>query len=173
YKKLLVLVNTKLGACLPASDFPSENPRPQTRNFPYTNTLATIKEMKRIYLLTIAIVFASCSNKINLNQLTGTWIETESSDMYESNRIREISFFENGTYQHRTYNLNDSLLSKFDGTFELNKETNTIKITNSGYKLKDMNLNKLTESELKAVIIEHMDGIEDIEFTAELHFIKK
>lgn len=42
YKKLLVLANTKLVARLPASDFPSENPRPQTRNFPYTNTLAPI-----------------------------------------------------------------------------------------------------------------------------------
>jgi len=37
---LLVLANTKFVACLLASDFPSENPRPQTRNFPYTNTLA-------------------------------------------------------------------------------------------------------------------------------------
>ena len=42
YKKLLVLANTKLVARLPASDFPSENPRPQTRNFPYTNTLVAI-----------------------------------------------------------------------------------------------------------------------------------
>jgi len=40
YKKLLVLASTKLVARLLASDFPSENPRPQTRNFPYTNTLA-------------------------------------------------------------------------------------------------------------------------------------
>src|SRR5690606_40056359 len=39
YKKLLVLAKSKVVACLPASDFPSENPRPQTRNFPYTNTI--------------------------------------------------------------------------------------------------------------------------------------
>lgn len=32
YKKLLVLVNTKVVACLLASDFPSENSRPLTRN---------------------------------------------------------------------------------------------------------------------------------------------
>ena len=44
YKKLLVLASTKVVACLLASDFPSENPRPQTRNFPYTNTLAVIKK---------------------------------------------------------------------------------------------------------------------------------
>jgi hypothetical protein len=42
YKKLLVLANTKFVAYLLASDFPSENPRPQTRNFPYTNTLGFI-----------------------------------------------------------------------------------------------------------------------------------
>ena len=46
YKKLLVLANTKFVACLPASDFPSENPRPQTRNFPYTNTLQSIQKEK-------------------------------------------------------------------------------------------------------------------------------
>jgi hypothetical protein len=42
YKKLLVLAKSKLVARLPASDFPSENPRHQTRNFPYTNTLAVM-----------------------------------------------------------------------------------------------------------------------------------
>ena len=43
YKKLLVLVKPLLVACLLASDFPSENPRSQTRNFPYTYTLCVIK----------------------------------------------------------------------------------------------------------------------------------
>ncbi len=42
YKKLLVLPKPMLVARLLASDFPSENPRTQTRNFPYTNTLAPI-----------------------------------------------------------------------------------------------------------------------------------
>ena len=41
---MLVLANTKLVARLPASDFPSENPRTQTRNFPYTNTLPVMVE---------------------------------------------------------------------------------------------------------------------------------
>ena len=36
YKKLLVLPKSMLVARLLASDFPSENPRTQTRNFPYT-----------------------------------------------------------------------------------------------------------------------------------------
>jgi len=31
-------------ACLPASDFPAENPRTQTRNVPYTKTLALMLE---------------------------------------------------------------------------------------------------------------------------------
>ncbi|WP_232732024.1 hypothetical protein, partial [Confluentibacter lentus] len=44
YKKLLVLANTKLVACLLASDFPSENPRPETRNFPYTTTLGLMRK---------------------------------------------------------------------------------------------------------------------------------
>jgi pyrimidine deaminase RibD-like protein len=45
YKKLLFLAGTKFVACLLASDFPSENPRTQTRNFPYTNTLPHIHKM--------------------------------------------------------------------------------------------------------------------------------
>jgi len=35
-----------LVARLLASDFPSENPRTQTRNFPYTNRWAQLKKMK-------------------------------------------------------------------------------------------------------------------------------
>jgi len=46
YKKLLVLANIKVVACLLASDFPSENPRPQTRNFSYTNTLPVMLNKK-------------------------------------------------------------------------------------------------------------------------------
>ena len=48
YKKLLVLAGTKLVARLPASDFPSENPRSQTRNFPYTNTFVSMHLYERI-----------------------------------------------------------------------------------------------------------------------------
>ena len=36
---MLVLAKPMLVARLLASDFPSENPRTQTRNFPYTSTL--------------------------------------------------------------------------------------------------------------------------------------
>jgi len=42
YKKLLVLAKPMLVACLLASDFPSENPRSQTRNFSYTRPLGAI-----------------------------------------------------------------------------------------------------------------------------------
>ncbi|WP_117174965.1 hypothetical protein [Mariniflexile rhizosphaerae] len=54
-KKLLVLAKPKFVALLLASDFactsslrscPSENPRTQTRNFPYTYTLPTSKNIK-------------------------------------------------------------------------------------------------------------------------------
>src|SRR5690606_8692456 len=65
YKKLLVLASTKFVACLPASDFPSENHRPQTRNFPYTNTLgSTMKKLSftLIFSLISTLTFAcSCS----------------------------------------------------------------------------------------------------------------
>tara|TARA_R110002049_G_scaffold308805_1_gene514147 strand:+ start:13304 stop:13561 length:258 start_codon:yes stop_codon:yes gene_type:complete len=41
---LLVLAKPKSVARLLASDFPSENPRTQTRNFPYTKRCATYKK---------------------------------------------------------------------------------------------------------------------------------
>jgi hypothetical protein len=76
YKKLLALANTKLVACLLASDFPSENPRPQTRNFPYTNTLAIIMKQTFSILITLLISingFAQCDD-IDKLELGGTYL---------------------------------------------------------------------------------------------------
>tara|TARA_R110002167_G_scaffold362349_1_gene581407 strand:+ start:377 stop:1222 length:846 start_codon:yes stop_codon:yes gene_type:complete len=66
---LLILVKP-FGRCLFAnSDFPAENPRTQTRNVPYTNTLQTIKTMMKIlnklYGILIILSFLSCSNDDN------------------------------------------------------------------------------------------------------------
>jgi hypothetical protein len=41
YKKLLFCAKSKGRCTFATSDFPSENPRTQTRNFPYTKPLAT------------------------------------------------------------------------------------------------------------------------------------
>jgi hypothetical protein len=41
-KHCLFWLNRLVVARLPASDFPAENPRTQTRNFPYTKTLVVI-----------------------------------------------------------------------------------------------------------------------------------
>src|SRR5690606_9607059 len=80
YKKLLVLAKSKVVARLPASDFPSENPRPQTRNFPYTNTLATSKEitqisMKLLLYIFISIILISC--RTNNSENTQTLLDKE------------------------------------------------------------------------------------------------
>ena len=47
YKKLLLLGLNKGRCTFATSEFPSEIPRTQTRNFPYTNTLQIIVQ-KRI-----------------------------------------------------------------------------------------------------------------------------
>jgi hypothetical protein len=67
YKKLLVLANTKLVACLLASDFPSENPRPQTRNFPYTNTLGIIMTNIQILIIFLFSIGVSAQNISEIN----------------------------------------------------------------------------------------------------------
>ncbi len=55
---MLVLPKPMLVARLLASDFPSENPRTQTRNFPYTSTLGNILRMKeKLSLIIIFFVF--------------------------------------------------------------------------------------------------------------------
>ena len=143
------------------------------RNLLLYKTVSYNLKMKKILILIVAAFFASCNDKIDLSQFTGTWIENESREMFEPNRTREITFFDNGTYQNRIYDKKGSLIDKFDGTFEINKEVNKIIITNSGYKLKDMNLTKLTEHELKVTLIEQLEEIEELEITTELHYIKK
>lgn len=110
--------------------------------------------MKNIYLLTALIVFLSCNNKIDLNHLQGKWIETKSSEKSNPETIKEISFSANGTYQFREYNLKDSLKTSFVGTFDLEHNMNTIHFTNTGLKLKDMSLKKLTKSEMTVEIFE-------------------
>lgn len=47
---LTLVLNRMVFARLLASDFPSENPRSQTRNFPYTNTLPVIMTRPEIRL---------------------------------------------------------------------------------------------------------------------------
>ncbi|MFV9552531.1 hypothetical protein [Algibacter sp. PT7-4] len=63
YKKLLFLAKSKGRCTFATSDFPSENPRTQTRNFPYTNTLYAIKNQNMNQARTIAtmtFLFISC-----------------------------------------------------------------------------------------------------------------
>jgi len=65
YKKLLVLANPKFVVRLLASDFPSENPRSQTRNFSYTKPLCfqktaknrNLKNKKRIVTKLVNILY--------------------------------------------------------------------------------------------------------------------
>ncbi|WP_108868699.1 hypothetical protein [Aquimarina aquimarini] len=124
-------------------------------------------KIKKILVLPLIIISFSCSNEISLNYLTGTWVENESSDLYDSSNIHEIIFSEDGTYQNRILDLKGNVINKFDGTFEIDKEKKIIKITNSGYVIKDMSLTQLTESNLTAKIIEDFEG------TTELSFHKK
>ena len=46
YDKLLVLAKLMTVVRLLASDFPSKNPRTQTRNFPYTQTLNKLSKIR-------------------------------------------------------------------------------------------------------------------------------
>ncbi len=96
YKKLLVLANTKLVARLLASDFPSENPRPQTRNFPYTNTLATI--MKKILLPLIIFGFITLFSFQRKTDSDSYWIAVKS---YPSND-ESFHYVYNGMIIHFT-----------------------------------------------------------------------
>ncbi|WP_157805248.1 hypothetical protein [Confluentibacter citreus] len=93
---MLVLANTKLVARLLASDFPSENPRPQTRNFPYTNTLATI--MKKILLPLIIFGFITLFSFQRKTDSDSYWIAVKS---YPSND-ESFHYVYNGMIIHFT-----------------------------------------------------------------------
>jgi ABC-type tungstate transport system permease subunit len=73
---LLVLAQSKVIACLLASDFPAENPRPQTRNFSYTNTLQNIKDWIRM----------SRDNNTKNPLENGTFIKYEDFKVKDENR---------------------------------------------------------------------------------------
>jgi len=63
---LLILVKP-FGRCsFVTSDFPSENPRIQNRNVPYTNTLATSREMN--IKSTLIIILTICFIQISFGQ---------------------------------------------------------------------------------------------------------
>jgi len=60
---LLVLAKPKLVARLLASDFPSENPRTQTRNFPYTTRCATFEKNTVRQIIFILLIFVTACNE--------------------------------------------------------------------------------------------------------------
>ena len=59
-------LNLKVVACFVTSDFPSENPRTQTRNFPYTKPLANILRVPTISRILRNSVL-TCFRKIRWN----------------------------------------------------------------------------------------------------------
>lgn len=107
-----------LVARLLASDFPSENPRAQTRNFPYTNTLPLIlkKLTMRHFTLVLILVFASCKNE------TKTKIETETESEIVTEKQVES---ENG--------VDKSVSEMWKNFIELNPEFKNEKIPESDF----------------------------------------
>ncbi|WP_406684344.1 hypothetical protein N1F78_01035 [Seonamhaeicola sp. MEBiC1930] len=102
---MLVLAKPMLVASLLASDFPSENPRTQTRNFPYTNRCATFEQnMKNLVLIIIFLTlnissFGQSSNdcyKIKYLDFFGLdqievvkWTQSELDRLLKVNFIKE------------------------------------------------------------------------------------
>jgi hypothetical protein len=88
---LLVLAKPKLVARLLASDFPSENPRTQARNYPYTKPLAVIMKnlLPLMFCLLILSSYKQKSEPEKVKDLTSTSelieetvIEISESDYY-------------------------------------------------------------------------------------------
>src|SRR5690606_24241347 len=119
YKKLLVLDGTKLVACLLASDFPSENPRPQTRNFPYTNTLCTI--MRNILLIILISVYTSSFSQVNIDTSEIKSIRYEwniNPKTKDTTLLTSLIKYKSGFFNWKMESSNDS--TKF-GSFSLSK----------------------------------------------------
>ncbi|MFS4482091.1 hypothetical protein ACKGJY_03680 [Hyunsoonleella sp. 2307UL5-6] len=116
---------------------------------------------KIVLLILITTLINSCKSeyKIDFSEVYGKWTETEKSTGYTAKQIQNLTFEKDGKYQNVVINASsDSIVSSFNGTYELDTENNIIKFTNDGYVLKDMTLKKLTESEMIVEITEEFEG---------------
>ncbi|WP_179016888.1 carboxypeptidase-like regulatory domain-containing protein [Winogradskyella forsetii] len=116
---MLVLAKPKLVAYLLASDFPSENPRTQTRNFPYTKRWHSFMKIRTIILtLGILIGLISCAKKnyvvcglgsdMNLITLESKIIELKRIGIADTT-LASIS----GKIYAKSINKNDTLTDNF------------------------------------------------------------
>jgi hypothetical protein len=72
-----------------ASDFPSENPRTQARNFPYTRPLANIYKMKNLKALFAIFILFGCQKSAKEHIAIGTWNRCNKDGSYWEYKITD------------------------------------------------------------------------------------
>jgi len=83
----------------------------------------------RIFIFSIlALLFISCDRQIELSQLKGSWIPTNSIDNTGMNLSEEMTFDENGNYSGVMLSNGDSLVSEVSGEYHVDKSSKTITI---------------------------------------------
>lgn len=125
---------------------------------------------KAFFFLTFLtfLVFSSCGPKIELKNVYGTWVKINDKDVDTPEAKEEVSFTNDGKYKVTHYN-KDSVDMSFEGTFKLDAETRQIKITNEGYRLKDMTVIKLTETQMSAEVSEEYEGSYTLNYRRQRH----
>tara|TARA_R110002126_G_scaffold22865_1_gene81048 strand:- start:494 stop:1477 length:984 start_codon:yes stop_codon:yes gene_type:complete len=103
------------------SDFPSENPRIQTRNYSYTSTLALIRGMNKLRIILIfTIVFLSCKSETEktkiqfLTEIIPNDIPIEfKQDLIPQNKLIHKGIF-SPDLQEYYYTISDKKFKKFE-----------------------------------------------------------
>lgn len=159
---MLILVKS-FGRCLFAnSDFPAENPRTQTRNFPYTNTLAKIlKKMKQILILFF------------LSFLYNSFGQTK--EIYLNDDLKNISESEfNETTKDFTYNLKfdlDTLIVNVKVLSVKKGEISKQKLDSIKANLSESSKKEINESDI--IVINYFPGLDRCNSGAGSSFLRE
>jgi uncharacterized protein (TIGR03066 family) len=99
--------------------------------------------MRFILLFIISLSFIACQSNQNMD-ITGSWTTTSTQDNTGMNITDKVDFNTDGSYVLTLYSNGDSLVSEMKGSYQIDKNKQTLSITTSGanFKHKIINFDK-------------------------------
>lgn len=91
--------------------------------------------MRIILLFIISLSFMACQSNQNLD-ITGSWTSTSVQDNTGMNITDKVDFNTDGSYVLTMYSNGDSLVSELKGSYEIDKDKQTLIVTTNGASFK-------------------------------------
>jgi uncharacterized protein (TIGR03066 family) len=91
--------------------------------------------MRIILLFIISLSFIACQSNQNLD-IIGSWTTTNVQDNTGMNITDKVDFNKDGSYVLTMYSNGDSLVSEMKGSYEIDKNKQTLIVTTSGANFK-------------------------------------